>query len=357
MSLKDKAKKIDFGALPGVGAQGGSSAIESVKPSATDKPKTAPGLMMAHAGDQRSELLRTNEELKLKVASLEYSVARVDELQEELSSWDGAKAARRLDPQRIKWSGWVNRDELNFKGSEYLELKEEIASAGGNVQPIKVRPLAPGGEHDYEVVFGHRRHRACLELGLPVLALIDNVGDIDLFVEMDRENRSRKNLSAWEQGRMYQRALDQGLFPSNRQLAEKVGADLAQVGKALALARLPQHVVDAFASPLDLQFRFAKVLSDAVQADPDGVKRRAKKAHGLGAGRSPKTVLEMLVTPEVSGGRTVPPPVVIERAGNKIATVSIDEKGRAAVVFEAGSLEPEQLKALASAIESFIDGR
>jgi ParB family chromosome partitioning protein len=93
------------------------------------------------------------------------------------------------------------------------------------LQAIKVRPLKPGGEFKYEVVFGHRRHRACLELGLPVLAVVDNLGGVELFVQMDRENRSRKNLSAWEQGMMYLRALENGLFPSNRQLAEKVGVD------------------------------------------------------------------------------------------------------------------------------------
>ena len=46
---------------------------------------------------------------------------------------------------------------------------------------------------------------------------------------------------------MYARALDQGLYPSNRQLAAAVGRDLGDNGKALALARLPQAVGAAVA--------------------------------------------------------------------------------------------------------------
>jgi ParB family chromosome partitioning protein len=343
MSLKDKAKRINFGALPTV--QPGAPS-----PAPVDRPKTAPGLMMAQAADQRSELLRTNEQLQKKVDDLEGVAARAVALEDELRSWDGAKAAKPLDPQIVRWSEWANRDELNFAGEEFRQLKEEIASAGGNVQPIKVRPLKPGGEHQYEIVFGHRRHRACLELGLPVLALIDNLGEAELFAQMDRENRSRKNLSAWEQGRMYQRALDRGLFPSNRQLAEKVGADVGQVGKALALARLPNEVVEAFASPLDLQFRWAKLLNDAHEHDPEALRRRAKSARQLGQGRAPKQVLDVLLGVEPFN----PPMVKVDLAGARAATVAMDANGRTTISIEKNLVEAAQLADLAELIKSYL---
>lgn len=343
MSLKDKAKRINFGALPT--AQPGVPS-----PTPVDRPKTAPGLMMAHAADQRSELLRTNEALQKKVDDLEGAAARAVELEDELRSWEGAKAAKLLDPRIIRWSEWANRNELNFSGEEFNQLKEEIASAGGNVQPIKVRPLKPGAEHAFEIVFGHRRHRACLELGLPVLALIDNLGEADLFVQMDRENRSRKNLSAWEQGCMYQRALDRGLFPSNRQLAEKVGADVGLVGKALALARLPKEVVEAFASPLDLQFRWAKLLNEAHEQDPEALRRRAKAARQLGQGRAPKQVMDILTGVE----RFNPPTVSVDVQGSKAATLTMDSAGRATVTIEKNLIKAEQLNELAGVIESYL---
>lgn len=349
MSLKDKASKIDFASLPG-------SQPSAVEPAAVGaRPKTAPGLMMAHAADQRSDLLRENEALKVRVAELGDAAMRAGELQDELRAWDGAKATRLLDPQQVGWSAWANRDAANFSGEDFLELKNEIASAGGNVQPIKVRTATPGGAYAYEIVFGHRRHRACLELGLPVLAVIDNLGEVELFVQMDRENRSRKNLSAWEQGMMYLRALEAGLFPSNRKLAEVVGADLAQVGKALALARLPKEVVEAFASPLDLQFRWAKSLADSAQSDAVGLIERARLASALGPARSPRAVLDVLLNGAGQGGGTVlPPPLVIQRDGKMLATIGLDAQGRATVAFGAAVISAQQIAALGELLENFL---
>jgi ParB family chromosome partitioning protein len=352
MSLKDKARKINFGALS---ATPPTPTPVSVAAVAATRPKTAPGLMMAHAADQRSELVQENELLKSKVAQLGEAAARASDLEEELKGWDGSIPAKSLDPKTITWSPWANRDQANFSGEAFLELKNEIASAGGNVQPIKVRPLKPGGEFSYEVVFGHRRHRACLELGLPVLALIENLGEVDLFVQMDRENRSRKNLSAWEQGMMYRRALDKGLFRSNRHLADAVGVDLSQIGKALSLARLPGEVIDAFASPLDLQFRWAKLLTDAHANDPAGVIARAKTAKTLGSARTASSVVNaILATPEQGGGTVLPPVVNIKRDGKTVATIKQSEKGKTMVSFEPGALTPEQSRSLRTLIEGFL---
>ena len=265
---------------------------------------------MAQTGDQRSELVRQNQELKSRVEALSNGAAQVPGLQEELKAWDGAKAARLIDPKLIVRSRWANRDRAHFSTPAFDELKGEIELAGGNVQPIKVRPLpvtGDGGEQ-YEVVFGHRRHEACQQLGLPVFAVVDNLDDRSLFVEMDRENRSRKDLSAWEQGVMYRRALADGLFVSNRKLAEAVDADLTNVGRALALADLPKEIVAAFASPLDLQFRWARPLSQAWEADAEEVKKRLAALGPLASRAKPKVIFEQLVGRTATGDSTVLPP-------------------------------------------------
>lgn len=350
MSLKDKASKINFANLP--------SAAPSPAPEvqAAPRPKTAPGLLMAQTVDQRSELLRDNDDLKSKVATLSDQAARAEEYREELKAWEGARATRMLDPKTVTWSAWANRNEANFVAADFEQFKEEIASAGGNVQAIKVRPLKPGGEQEYEVVFGHRRHRACLVLGLPVKAEIDSISDVELFVEMDRENRNRKNLSAWEQGRMYQQALDGGLFPSVRRLAESVGVDVSLVSKAVSLARLPHEVIEAFPSPLDLQFRWAKPLSDIHESDPAGLLARARKARGLGPERSASHVLSVLLDSAAAGvAQPSHEPVVFERGGKVAARLSFDSKGRAFVAFEPGAVTPGQVALLKSAVDSLLD--
>ena len=223
-------------------------------------PSTAPGSMAAHLA-RESQVLIENVSLK-----------------DELKQWAGATPARLLDPHSVVPSQWANRDAASFKTQDFADLKGEIESAGGNVQPIKVRPILtalPDQPQQYEIVFGHRRHRAALELGLPVNAVIEDMPDEMLFVQMDRENRNRKDLSAWEQGKMYVRALDEGLFLTIKKMASALGVDAGHMGKAITLARLPVEIIAAFDSPLDLQFRWSGLLREALDRDPAGVMAKA----------------------------------------------------------------------------------
>lgn len=203
-------------------------------------------------------------------------------LRRVVESFEGARVVRAIAPGSIVASQWANRHEDSYVSSDFGELKREIQEAGGNVQPIKVRPLNgstfdKGGDARFEIVFGHRRHRACLELNMPVNALIESVDDQALFEQMERENRGRKNLSPWEQGCMYRAALDKGLYASQRKLSESIGVDISLISKSLALAKLPKDVIGAFSSPLEIQFRWAQPLGVALQKDLNGVLSRASK--------------------------------------------------------------------------------
>ncbi|MDE1947035.1 MAG: ParB/RepB/Spo0J family partition protein [Burkholderiales bacterium] len=310
------------------------------------RPKTAPGTMLGFMTAQSS------------------AIQEAEQLRARLAEFDGATPARKLDPRSVRVSKWANRHAASFEDAEFAALKAEIASAGGNVQAIKVRPVAlqGGGAAEqeagtrYEVVYGHRRHRACLELELPVLAVIEDVSDQQLFVDMERENRDRKDLSAWEQGSMYARALDAGLYPSNRKLAEAIGRDLGDVGKALALARLPAEVVAAFKSPLDLQYRWAKPLADAQQQDPEGLIARARALKGEVGALSARTVFSTLIGAVGQGVGPSNPlaEILVKRAKKVVAVVSTDDKGRTVVRFET-ALDADRRRALARHIESFLD--
>ena len=184
-------------------------------------------------------------------------------------------AIKKLDPNTIARSIWANRHEQSFNDKDFIKLKNEIDAQGGNVQPIKVRPVQ-NKAHDYEVIFGHRRHQACLVLGLPVLAMIADATDLELFNFMDRENRERKDLAPYERGVAYAKALDFGLFPSMRKLSDSLGIDVATVSRYVTLARLPDAIINAFASPLDIQFNWITKLNHAWQAKPEEVIRRAE---------------------------------------------------------------------------------
>lgn len=308
------------------------------------RPKTAPGSMLQFMSSQSA------------------AIKEAEDLKERLKAFDGASPVRLLDPRSIRPSKWANRHDASFESADFAELKAEIESAGGNVQPVRVRPLANAlnGSTDtvaYEIVFGHRRHRACLELGIPVRALVEDASDQELFEAMERENRGRKNLSAWEQGCMYRKALDEGLYPSLRKLAESVKVDVSLVSKSVSLARLPEAVVAAFPSPLDIQFRWAQPLAEALQKDPDGVLQRAKRIKEEGRALAPVQVFDRLCKPEEGEGtrdRVEVSSHRLLRQGKLAATVQSDSKGRVTVKLEPGAITPERYQQLLGWLDGFV---
>jgi len=357
MSKKLAAKALLIQVPPAapVSASGGGAVADPGE----HRPKTAPG-SMAHF-----------------MASQSSAVREAEELRERLKAFDGAEPVRMLDPNTVKASRWANRHEASFADAAFADLKAEIAAAGVNVQPVSVRPVLNGstsasgpvsspvaspGSPVYELVFGHRRHRACLELGLPLQAMVTRMDDRELFETMERENRARKNLSAWEQGTMYRRALDEGLYPSQRKLSEALGVDVALVSKSLSLARLPDAVVAAFASPLEIQFRWAQPLSEALQKDPEGLMARAKQAQSAVPPLPATKVLALLVGAprpvELNRSTLSPTSVqVIASVGSRRVVMSRDGDGRVTIQLDAGLLGIEAQAQVADAIAHIVLGK
>lgn len=314
------------------------------RPEAEPRVKTAPG-SMAHF-----------------MAAQSAAVKEAEDLRDRLKTFEGAKPVRLLDPAAVRRSRWANRHEDSYADQAFADLKAEIQSAGVNVQPVAVRALpgAAAGAPAFELVFGHRRHRACLELGLPMQAMVVELSDQELFEAMERENRARKNLSAWEQGTMYKRALDEGLYPSQRKLSEALGVDVSLVSKSLSLARLPAAVVGAFGSPLDIQFRWAQPLAEALQRDPDAVITRAQRlkaqAQEKGAAPPAAQVLAALLGAPAAAvlNRSTPGTRVIQGAAGKQAVLTRDARGRVTLKFAAGVLGEGAETELAALVEKLL---
>lgn len=276
-------------------------------------------------------------------------------LKAELAEWEGAVPAQKLDPKLIKPSKWANRNEHSFNGSDWIDFKEEISSSGGNVQPIKVRRIVSDSASPfaYEIVFGHRRHRACLELDLPVFSLVEEINDLDLFVQMDRENRQRADLRPFEQGVMYARALDEKLYSSARKLGEALGVDFGNVAKAVALARLPQDVVNAFSTPLDLQYRWATNLNAALQKDPDAILKIAKEIQEEVPRPNSKQVLERLLRGCGTVPHTPSPAISLKGVSGQIGTITQDAAKKSMTV-TLENIDSQRIEELESIIKSFL---
>ena len=272
-------------------------------------------------------------------------------LREELQRFAGAHPTRKIDPARVHPSRWANRHETSFATAEFIRFKADIEHAGGNVQPIVVRPLETEAL-GFEIVFGHRRHRACLDLGLPVLAVIwtEPLSDLNLFAAMDRENRERADLSAWEQGKMYRRAIDEAMFPSQRRLAESLGVSHTWVRKAIAVADLPEPIIQCFRTPLELNFRHAEAITQALENDRKGVLRRAEKLR-----QSERFSASAVVAALVGKQRGVGDPQREIRLRDAIAgRVTWDARGQATIRLLPGVVHAENIDALIAAVAKVL---
>lgn len=329
MKLKDKAASIGFDDLDAPPAPAPATEVASGTPQAK-----------ARSG----------------VAAISQSISmrhQVQDLEAKLAQFEDAKVIVMLDPREVRPSRWKNRHDASFTTKAFADLKTEIESAGRNVQAIKVRQIKGEGAFKYEIVYGRRRHRACLELGLPVAAVVESMSDVELFKEMDRENRQRADLSPWEQGMMYRDALDQGLFSSLRQLASGLGLDPGNVSKALKLAALPEYVVDAFGSPLELQYRWAADLNTAIEKDADRVRNEAGRISKETPRPASRQVLSRLLGFEsksvsVSNARD------FKQAGKVVGTWTSDGQGGATLKIRPGTLSEAKEKRILDALEKIF---
>lgn len=124
------------------------------------------------------------------------------------------QAIRDLDPNIIDDWGPVDRLEEDVTavtsedGSDFETLKSSIKEQGQQV-PILVRPSKkkPGR---FEVIYGRRRVKACLNLEISVRANVQEMDDETALMAKGLENAARRGLSFYERALFAAEILAQG---------------------------------------------------------------------------------------------------------------------------------------------------
>ncbi len=155
----------------------------------------------------------------------------------------------RINPNGVVPSIWNGFDFFDVLGKDFERLKSSIQDTGGNLQPVKVRPaltqIGPDARgkrrsvNVHEIVYGHSRLHACHELGLPVLAIVEDLSDVQAAEQFAVEFWWSKR---WRPLRMcvfVQRVLDGGMYPSMRRAAQGLRLDLEDVSILYHMASWP----------------------------------------------------------------------------------------------------------------------
>ncbi|MHB1681112.1 MAG: ParB/RepB/Spo0J family partition protein [bacterium] len=138
----------------------------------------------------------------------------------------------------------ANQPRVDYGTEEMEELKESI-KVNGVIEPIILRTDDKG----YCIISGHRRFRACSELGLldiPAIIKDKDISEDDILLIQLEENLHRKNLSPLELANTYKIFQDEYNL-STRDIAKKVHKSHHHVEDMLKLLSLPDNLKEKVA--------------------------------------------------------------------------------------------------------------
>ena len=131
-----------------------------------------------------------------------------------------------------------NQPRKYFDNGKMSELKDSIKNSG-LLQPITVRKISNG---KYEIVAGERRYRACRELGMESIPVIEmNVGDARGYELSVLENIQRENLNPIEEAESYLMLMEVYGYTQEK-LSEKLGKTRSSVSNKMRILKLPVSV-------------------------------------------------------------------------------------------------------------------
>lgn len=176
-----------------------------------------------------------------------------------------------LDPARVRiWPGNA-RSYQHLSEDSCRELIDSIIAEGGQKVPAVVRRVEDDPAYDYEVIAGTRRHWSISWLrkhsypDMALLAQVQQIDDESAFRLADLENRARADVSDLERARNYAAALADHYDNHQTRMAERLRLSKGWLSKMLRVAALPAVVVDAFASPAEIQLKPAYPLTQALE--------------------------------------------------------------------------------------------
>ena len=131
-----------------------------------------------------------------------------------------------------------NQPRKYFDNEKMSELKDSIKNSG-LIQPITVRKISNG---KYEIIAGERRYRACRELGMENIPVIEmNVGDARGYELSVLENIQRENLNPIEEAESYLMLMEVYGYTQEK-LSEKLGKTRSSVSNKMRILKLPASV-------------------------------------------------------------------------------------------------------------------
>lgn len=232
----------------------------------------------------REDLERQRREFEYDRAALAHVREQHEQLRKDVerARLDGRLAVE-LDPDLIGDSPYRDRADWGFEGESFERLVRTI-DQDGQLVPIAVR-RKPDESERFEIIWGHRRVRACRRLGITVRAVVREVDTRSLALLMDLENTQREDLSTIERARKYRKLIEDGVFSTQNELATHFQMSEGHASKLLLVAGLPDVIIKALGDPGRVSYRQWLRLANGLKS-PDTLKAAEAAAKNVAAGHT-----------------------------------------------------------------------
>lgn len=284
--------------------------------------------------------------------SVDSAWERIRRLEQEMQDLEakGLKVVE-VPTTEITFTQHADRVDEAFKDEAFLNLVESIREHGQEV-PVKLRRSASGT--GYEVVYGHRRVRACQRLGIPVRALLaGEMDDATLVIRMYLENQEREALSPYEQALTFRRWKDSGLFEL-QEIAHHIGRSRQWVYLVSTLLDIPRVILECLGDPRRIPLMAGSELATACRT-PELLDHMVQAAELLKESDLdvPEKIRRLLASkPRPSQRSGVAKKILRDDKGLEFASVS-EDKGRQVIRFRS-KISPDLVDFIWSQIPDLV---
>ena len=260
-----------------------------------------------------------------------------------------------VDPNECESWEYANRSD-----SEMGDLDELVKSIRENsqLQPVLVR--SHPNPHDgikYQIIFGKRRHAACLVLNTPLLVIKkDTLTLQEAIACQDAENKFRKDVSNYSNAVLYKKLLENKAFKTEKELAEKLRISPSSLNELMAYTKLPKAVVQNIANIHQLSAYMATKIVRLLAENATLLDKIIEISPEIGKSINTPSKLEQALLKKQDDYEVSRRTKVIQsKNGKKLFTFKVDHKGIPSIVFHKDLLNLVDFDILCELLQTHID--
>ena len=199
-----------------------------------------------------------------------------------------------VDPKSC--TRWAFADRSGFEFGDVFELATDII-ANGQVEPVILRKSQiPGFE--YEIIAGSRRWKACLEAGIHLKGIVQELSDEQASVVQIKENQ-QLSICDYSKGLYYSKLLAEKKT-TRANLTKLAGCSPSKLDNFLTFEKIPATIWEAVGNPSRVSSRTAATILSLSQKGEKYISALIQLAEEIRKGAGSRT-LEQKVLEAING--------------------------------------------------------